>query len=201
MPMGEESVLDILCLWAEVTVEHPVCDERIEEEILLPTQSILLHFLTSHAEGRRELTEQSVDAMHRNLPYTEESEYVVNAVSIEILSHIGESVYPPLATIFQHLIPVVGREPPVLTVDRKVVRWCSSLSVKVEIAWFHPYVASISVYSDRNIALEHHFMLACILVGSNHLLSKNILHEIIECHQSILLSTMIGERMAVGFIP
>ena len=100
----------------EHTVQYPVGNERTGEAVLLEVQAVTLDLTTGHGESWRKLSEQAMHAMHWDFPDTEEAEHVVDAVSIKELRHILEAAGPPLASVLQHLIPVVGRESPVLSV-------------------------------------------------------------------------------------
>ena len=99
VPRLNKSILYIVCLVTEQTLQYPISYERIEEEILLPFKSVLLNLLSCHAERRLELSEKSVNAMDRNLPDTEETKHMVDSIGIEILCHIRETTNPPLAVV------------------------------------------------------------------------------------------------------
>ena len=101
---------------AEHALEHPVGDEGLGEQLFLEVQTVGLYLLARHAERRRELSEQSVYGVEGYLPYPEEAQHVVDAVGVEEPCHVGETAYPPLAAVFHHLVPVVGRQAPVLSV-------------------------------------------------------------------------------------
>ena len=172
---------------AEHTVEHPVGDERSGEQLFLPVQSVALDLLACHAERRLELSEQSVDGILRNLPYTEEAEHMVNAVSIEELSHILEAANPPQTAVLKHFVPVVGRESPVLTVCTERIRWSASLPVEIEVARLSPHVAAIAVDTDRNIALEDNALLTGIVVNFLKLSVQDVLLEVVEAYSLVSL--------------
>ena len=106
----------LISVLTEDAVEYPIGNERLCEEFFLPVQTIAFNLLTAHTKRWSELSKQSVYRMDRNLPDTEEAEYVVNTISIKVLRHILEAVYPPLTAVLNHLIPVVSREAPVLTI-------------------------------------------------------------------------------------
>ena len=60
-------------------------------------------------QGGIEDTQQTVELHHRNLPDTEEAQYVVDAVDVEIFGHLAETGFPPRETVAVHFLPVVGR--------------------------------------------------------------------------------------------
>ena len=121
-------------------------------------------------------------SFHRNLPYSEESQHMIYAVSIKEFVHVLKATYPPLAAIFQHLIPVISGESPILSVHRKVIWWCTCLPVEVEILWFHPHVTSITIDADRDVSLQNDPFLTCIGMYCFHLFIENKLHKIKESH-------------------
>ena len=174
--------LHIVGFLMEHTLQSPVCDERIGEALLLEVETIAADLVGGHAKCGSELAEQTVYRVDRYLPNAEETEYVVDAVGIEELRHVLEATHPPLTTVFEHLVPVVGREAPVLTVDREVIGRRTGLSVEVEVAWLHPHVAAIAVHADRDVALEDDMMLAGVGVGLVELSVEDILNEIPELH-------------------
>ena len=126
------------------------------------------------------MSEQSVYRALWNLPYPEETEHVVNAVGIKILLHVLESLHPPLAVVLNYGIPVVGRESPVLSLYRESVWRSPRLSVEVEIVRLLPYIAAVSVYANRDVALENDVLRACILMRFLHLSGEDELHVVVE---------------------
>ena len=174
--------LHIVGFLMEHTLQCPVGDKRCGEALLLEVETIAADLVGCHAKCGSELTEQTVYRVDWNLPDAEEAEHVVDTVSIEELRHVLETAYPPLATVFEHLVPVVSREAPILTVDREVIGWRTGLSVEVEVAWLHPYVAAIAVHANRDVALEDDVVLACVGMSLVELSIEDILNEIPELH-------------------
>ena len=105
----EISLDNLLGMFAEHALHYPVGNERRCEEMLLEVETIALYLVARHGECRLELSEQSAYAVGRYSPYTEESEHMVDAVSVEILSHVLEAAHPPLASVCNHAVPVVCR--------------------------------------------------------------------------------------------
>ena len=145
-------------------------------------QAVALNFLACHAQRWLELSEQTVNGIDWNLPDTEESEDMVDAVSVEEFGHILEPAYPPQASVLDHLVPVVGRESPVLAVRAESIWRCSGLSVEVEVTGLRPYIATVAVHSDRNVALEDNSVSPCILVDVLHLGVEDVLYEVVETY-------------------
>ena len=56
-----------------------------------------------------------MDCFHRYLPYAKKAKYVVNPIGVKIFRHLAETIFPPLETIYSHLIPIICGEAPVLT--------------------------------------------------------------------------------------
>ncbi len=185
----------------EDAVEHPVGDERRGVALLLEVEAVAAYLVGCHGEGRRELTEQTVDGLDGYLPDAEETQDVVDAVGVEVFGHIAEAAYPPLAAVLEHLIPVVGGEAPVLTVDREGVGRCTSLTVEVEVARLHPDVAAVAAHADGDIALEDDVVLTGVLMGVGHLLIEDELYEIPEGDVLVGLRPTVGQFLAVGLIP
>ena len=124
--------LDEVGAVAEYALQCGIGDVWASHVLSIEVESVALYLAYAHRHGWRELTEQSMYGVHRYLPDAEESEYMVYAVCVEVFCHLAESALPPLVAVLSHYVPVVGRESPVLTVGREVVRWCSCLSVEVE---------------------------------------------------------------------
>ena len=182
------------------TVEHPG-DERCCEQFLLPVQSVALYFGGRHAQRRLELTQQSVHRIDGYLPYTEESQHVVYAVSVEELGHVLEPAHPPAAVVFQHFVPVISGEAPVLSVHGEVVWRCSGLPIQVEVARFGPHVAAIAVHADGYVTLQNDAVRLGIVVYGSHLRVEHILHVIPEACFGILFCARCREGFAVFLVP
>ena len=63
----------VVGILVEHAVDHPVHDERLQEQFVLEMQTIGLDFLARHSERRRELAEQTVHGIYGNLPDAEEA--------------------------------------------------------------------------------------------------------------------------------
>lgn len=73
-----------------------------------------------------------------HLPDTEETKNVIDTVGVEVLLHGTKPGTPPPKAVLLHLIPVVGRESPVLAVGGVIVWRRTSLLVHVEELWLKP---------------------------------------------------------------
>ena len=153
-------------------------------------ETVALYLVACHAERRRKLSCEGVNAVDRYRPDAEEAEHMVNAVSIKILRHVLETAFPPQASVFDHALPVVGGEAPVLSVHRESVWRSACLRVEVEIMRLMPHVAAVAVHADRYVALEHHASCHGILVSGTHLAVENKLYIVEElyllpCHGAV----------------
>ena len=191
----------LVCMLAEDAVEHPVGNERLREQFLLPVQSVPFYLFTAHAESRRKLSEQSVNRADRNFPDAEEAEYVVDAVGIEILCHVPEAVDPPLAAVLDHFVPVVSRKSPVLSVYGEVIGRSTCLAVEVEVARFRPYVTAVAVHADGDVAFQDDLVCLCVLVDGLQLAAQHELY-VIEERRFLIGSVLgVGQSLAVGLVP
>ena len=118
---------------------------------------------------------------------------MVDTIGVEILRHLTEATYPPLAAVFQHLIPVVGGEAPVLSVSRERIGRSSRLTIQVEILRFNPGFHTITTDANGNVTLQDDTMFTGIVVGSTHLLVEIVLHITPEVgHLLVRLSQRLG---------
>ena len=185
----------------EHTVQYPVGNERTGEAVLLEVQAVTLNLTTGHGDSWRKLSEQAMHAMHRDFPNAEEAEHVVDAVSIKELRHILEAAGPPEAAVLQHLIPVVGRESPVLSVYGEIIRRSTRLTIQVEVLRLHPNIAAVAMHTDRNITLQDDTLRLGMLVCLLHLLVQDKLHEVEELHVLVCLGFWVGQILALSLIP
>ncbi len=118
-------ILAIPALWflfliitegADAHLDEFVIDKWFGHELLLETKAVALNLAWRHWQGWTELTQQTVNRMSRDLPDAEEAKDMVYAISREVFLHLAETLEPPAETILLHLVPVVGREAPVLAI-------------------------------------------------------------------------------------
>ena len=160
---------DLFTMFAKHSVDDPVADVRLRQQIFLEVESVGCYLLARHAQRWRKLSAQAVDTANRYFPNAEESQYMVDAVSIEKLCHVLETAFPPCASVFQHLVPVVGGEPPILSVDGEIIGWRTSLSVHVEVFGFYPNVTTVTTDTNRHVAFEYDALALRIGVRLFHL--------------------------------
>ena len=126
---------------------------------------------------------------------------MVDAVGIKVLLHILEATHPPLTTVCNHAFPVVCRKSPVLSIYRESIWWSTGLRVEMKVFWLVPYITTIAVYTDRNIALKYYATCTCIIMGRAHLAVEHILHIIEERNILECLILRIRQSIAIGFVP
>ena len=118
--------------------------------------------------------------MHRYLPDAEEAQNVVYTIGVEVLCHLAEAAHPPRIAILLHHIPVVGREAPVLPVDREVIGWGTCLTVHVEVVWLFPSLHAATIDADRDVALQYHAQRTGIVGHGRELQVQVILYVVVE---------------------
>ena len=160
---------DLFLMFAKHSVDDPVADVRFGKQIFLEVESVGCYLLARHAQRGRKLTAQAVDTANRYFPNAEESQHMVDAVSVEELCHVLETAFPPGASVFQHLVPVVGREPPILSVYGEIIGWRTCLSVHVEVFGFYPNVTTVTTHTNRHVTFEYDALALRIGVRLFHL--------------------------------
>src|SRR5574344_3063199 len=101
MGMVEEFLFHLVLPRAKDLLHHPVGDKGFGEKRFTERQPVTLYLIHRQWQCRRELPQQSMNGIGRYLPDTEEAEDMVDAVSVEILRHLTETVHPPFAMVFQ----------------------------------------------------------------------------------------------------
>ena len=102
------------------------------------------------------MSQKTALILERNLPYTEKSEDVVDSECIKIFRHLPEPCLPPGKTVLCHLVPVVGRETPILSVSSECVRRSSRRLVHIEKLRILPSIHARAGNPDWKVTLENH---------------------------------------------
>ena len=63
-----------------------------------------------------------MNCIHGYFPDAEESEYMVDTVSVEVFGHFFETLHPPAITVLFHHFPIISRKSPILSVYREILR-------------------------------------------------------------------------------
>ena len=113
---------------------------------------------------------------------------MIDTEAIEIVFQLAETLLPPREIIILHRIPIIGREPPVLTVHGEIVRRGTGLAVHIEIFRFHPRFDTRTVHPNRQIAFQYDPVFAGIIGNTFELGMQNILKEIQERYFRIRLT-------------
>ena len=133
-----------------------------EEVEIVHIESLALKLMGRERKCRIEISVQTTLCPHRDLPYTEEAEDMVDTECIKIFSHLCKTRLPPCEAVLRHLLPVVGRESPVLSVSRECIRRCTCLRIHMEEFRIKPCIHAGTADSDRKVSLEDHTLRMCI---------------------------------------
>ncbi len=114
---------------------------------------------------------------------------MIDTETIEIIFQFTETFLPPGEIIFLHHIPIIGREPPVLTIYGEIVGRSTGLTVHIKVFRFHPCLDTRTVHSYRQIAFQHDPVLAGIIGNALKLGMQDILQEIQERYFRICLAS------------
>ena len=178
----------------------------LNKELGKEPETVALYLAHRHGERRHKLTQQRRRTIDRYLPDAEEAQHVVDAVGIEILSHLAEAAYPPLVTVETHGIPVVGGESPVLPVARELVGGSARRTVQIEQPGLRPRLDAGARNADGYVALEDDTVAPRIAGCLRELAVEKILHPDIIAHllqmrlivAVHLLLVIGGERLPVA---
>src|SRR5574343_631941 len=102
--------------------------------------------------SRNKSTHNAFHRGNRYAPDTEKTKNMINTDGIKIVSHLNEALVPPFKLIALHLLPVIGGESPVLTVNGKIIRWGTRLHIHMIQPGVHPCVYTIAIDPNRNIS-------------------------------------------------
>mmetsp|Transcript_25745 Transcript_25745/g.37789 ORF Transcript_25745/g.37789 Transcript_25745/m.37789 type:complete len:225 (-) Transcript_25745:1634-2308(-) len=103
----------------------------------------------------------SARAVFWNFPHPEEAQDVVDAISVKILLHVLQPPAPPVAAILVHLVPVVGREPPVLL----GITGRTCILVQFENVGLGPHILRAARDPDGQVALDRNSKRLAIFGG------------------------------------
>jgi hypothetical protein len=117
---------------------------------------------------------------YRNAPYPEEPKHVIDPESIKIITHLDEALVPPVKMILGHLLPVVRRETPILSLHCKRIRRRASLELHVVQIRFNPCITTKAMYANRNISFNDYSILVRIIHRIFQLQMQMKLYEIMD---------------------
>ncbi len=166
-----------------------------------PEVVVVLEFVGGIRQGRIEHSQQAVERRHRNLPYSEEAQNMVDTVGIEVFRHFAEALFPPREAVAVHLLPVIGGEAPGLAEDREVIGRCSGLAVHIEQAGVHPGVDTGTRDAYGYIALNGHAFAVRVVAHMAQLLVEVVLYVTYKVDfGAVLFYKLVEHVLAVGCV-
>src|SRR5574344_1782101 len=102
---------------------------------------------------------------------------MVNTISVKILCHVFQTLYPPLVAIFSHGLPIVGRETPILPVLGEIVGRGSRRAVHIEIVRSHPCFYAVAVNAYWYVTFQHKAVSTGLHTHFWKLYMQDILHK------------------------
>jgi len=136
-----------------------------------------LQFLWRIRHGWIELAQQTSHGVFGNFPDAEETEDVVDAVSIHIQGHVSETPLPPVVIVLSHACPVIRGEAPVLSGRRKAVRRGAHLYAGVEQFGLVPGFHAVAVYPDGYVTFKYDAFGVRMVPDLFELLVQEVLRE------------------------
>ena len=136
-------------------------------------------------QGRVEMAHHSARELDGNLPDAEETEDMVDAERVEIAAHLAQARLPPGEIVLRHLLPVIGREAPVLPVRAEIVGRCAGRGVEVEELRVPVGLRAVGAHADGQVALQRDALGA----GVVHFLAE--LPVQVELHPAIVLRLLL----------
>lgn len=115
--------------------------------------------------------------MIRNLPDTEETKDMVDAVGREVFCHLAETSLPPMVLVFLHHLPVVGGHSPILSVGGKSIGRSSCLPVHIEIIRLYPCLHAVAADTYRDITFHDDSLAASVGAGIKQLYVQVVLQK------------------------
>lgn len=98
---------------------------REGEAIQIP-KTKTLQLMSMDGDGGVVVSHHARRVSNWDFPDAEETKDVVDAEGVEVLSHLRKALAPPSIIVLGHLVPIVGREAPVLTIFRELIRGSTS---------------------------------------------------------------------------
>ena len=152
---GQKFLPDQIRRAAENFPQHRVGDEWLRQTLAVKNNSARRKFFFLHRDRRDEMAEDAFHRVRRAAPDAEETEDVVYAERVEIISHLREPFFPPRKTVVRHARPVVSGEAPVLALRRERIRRRARLQLQVEKFRRLPRIRAVLTDADGDVALQH----------------------------------------------
>src|SRR4030095_11880213 len=128
-----------------------ISDEGFAVPVVIEPNSFFTELGNMHGDGRNKVPHDTFNIMHRNTPNPEKTKNMIYAKCIKIIAHLLETVAPPCEAVLLHPLPVVGREAPVLSLHRKIVRWRARLHTHTVEFRLNPGITTVSVNTNWNV--------------------------------------------------
>ncbi|MPM52674.1 hypothetical protein SDC9_99434 [bioreactor metagenome] len=133
--------------------------------------------------------------MHRDLPNAEKAQNMIDAVSIKIIRHFTESIFPPGVALLFYRKPIVSGKSPILPEEGKIIRRRTGLRIHIEKITRCPGIYAVAIDSDRDIALQGNPFLMSILLNFAQLLVEQILYKSIKIGNSFCIGILLDELL------
>ncbi len=124
-----------------------------------------MKFIDTYRNSRHKMSHDTFYCMHGDAKYPEETQYMIDTESIEIVTHLFKTLLPPGEAIFTHTLPVVCGKSPVLPLHCKIIGWRTRLSIHVIQFRILPCIHTMPVYSNGDISFNNDAILMCISGG------------------------------------
>ena len=183
----QELTFNLVSILSKEIIQEIIHDIRTSLQIdINPEIIIISHFIRSIRQCRVECTQQSMNSILRNLPNAEESQNMVDTIQVKIFRHFTHTVFPPLESVLLHFFPIICRESPILSQHRKIIRWCTCLTIHIEQIRIYPCICTGTTYANWNITLQNNIMFMCIVSCITKLFVQMILNKIIDIYFSFV---------------
>ena len=150
--------------------------------IIIEPNSFFTKFNYTHRNGRNKISHDPFYGVHRYTPDAKKSKYMINAKGIKITTHLLKPLPPPREPIFLHPFPIVSGKPPVLSLDGKIIRRGPGLHAHTIQVGFYPRVTTITMYPNRNVALQNNAFFMCIIRSFFQLKMQMVLNKIMKSY-------------------
>lgn len=152
---------------------------RIERESQVP------QLLRGVCKSGIETSHQPAVILQGYLPYPKESQEMVYAVGIKVIGHLAKTVYKPGIAVACHVFPIVSGHSPFLAIYGKSIRRCTGLTISIEQFGMYPYITTMPVDPDRDVAFQKDPFAVCVFFYIAQLPVKMELYEIMLAYLTI----------------
>ncbi len=147
-PSGEQCPADRLVVPPEDALEVCRSGHGSREVVDVDGADRRPDLVGAQGERRPEVAEEAVIGFGGHLPDAEETQYVIDAVHVDVLGERREAIPPPPIAVLGHAVPVVGRELPVLAAHGERIGWGARLRTHVEQLGLRPHLDALRGDAD-----------------------------------------------------